>query len=443
MTASSSTSTETMPVRTGVVRGRLRVPPSKSVSHRQLALAMLARAPVEVRNLLRAEDIDLFLGVLRTMGWTVEERPGGEDRGSDVVRLAPGPAPAAATLQCGNAGTLLRFLVALVATVPGEWTLDGTPRLRERPVGPLVAALRELGVAVRWRSVEGYPPLTVEGGTLRGGETTIDAGESSQYLSALLLAALAAREPTRVRVEALTSAPYVDVTLRLIEQWGGRVETTADGFVVQPGSRPRASVEVEGDFSAAAYPAAAAALTGGEVTLLGLERKSAQGDRGFLDVLAAMGAEVEWRVGELVVRGGGELRAVDIDLSTMPDQVPTLAALAPFARGTTSIRNVPHLRIKESDRLAAMARELARAGAEVEELADGLVIPGVWAGTAATDLPPAPVVVDAHGDHRIAMSMALVGLRRPGLAIAHPEVVAKSYPRFWDDLAALQRGVER
>lgn len=429
-----------MPVRPGVVRGRLRVPPSKSVSHRQLALALLARAPVEVRNLLRAEDIDLFLGVLRTMGWTVEER---RDHGVETVRLSPGDPPREATLECGNAGTLLRFLVALAATVPGDWTLDGTARLRERPVGPLVAALRELGVIVQWRGVEGYPPLTVEGGTLRGGETTIDAGESSQYLSALLLAALAAQEPTHVRVAALTSMPYVDVTLTLIVRWGGHFETTAHGFRVIPGLRPRVDAEVEGDYSAAAYPAAAAALTGGAVTLLGLTRRSRQGDRGFLDVLASMGADFEWSGDTLYVRGGGELNAVDVDMSAMPDQVPTLAALAPFARGTTSIRNVPHLRIKESDRLAAMARELARAGAEVEELADGLVIPGVWAGTAATDLPQAPVVVDAHGDHRIAMSMALVGLRRPGLEIAHPEVVAKSYPRFWDDLAALQRGVER
>ena len=443
MTASSSTSTETMPVRPGVVRGRLRVPPSKSVSHRQLALAMLAREPVEVRRLLRAEDIELFLDVLRAMGWTVDERGGAGGDRDDVVRLVPGAVPAGATLQCGNAGTLMRFLVALVATVPGEWTLDGTDRLRERPVGPLVAALRELGVPVRWRGVEGYPPVTIEGGTLCGGETAIDAGESSQYLSALLLAALAATAPTRLRVEALTSAPYVDVTLRLIEQWGGRVEKTGDGFIVHPGLEPRTSVEVEGDFSAATYPAAAAALTGGEVTLLGLERESAQGDRRFLDLLAAMGADVAWRGDELVVHGRGELKAVDVDLSTMPDQVPTLAALAPFARGTTKIRNVPHLRIKESDRLAAMARELARAGAAVEELADGLVIPGVWADKVASDLPRTPVIVDAHGDHRIAMSMALVGLRRPGLEIAHPEVVAKSYPRFWDDLAALQRGGER
>jgi len=422
---------EAREVRPGVVRGRLRVPPSKSVSHRQLALALLARAPVEVRNLLRAEDTELFLGVLRRLGWAVEER-------GDAVQLAPGSPPAAATLECGNAGTLLRFLVALVATVPGEWTLDGSPRLRERPVGPLVNALRALGVEVRWRGVEGYPPLTVIGGTLRGGETTIDAGESSQYVSALLLAALAAREPTRVHVAALASAPYVDVTLEAIEHWHGQVEQRADAFVVFPGLSPREVVEVEGDFSAAAYPAAAAALTGGDVTLLGLRYGSVQGDRGFIDLLARMGALVSWDGDELQVRGSGTLNGIDVDLGEMPDQVPTLAALAPFARGTTLIYNVPHLRLKESDRLAAMAQELRRAGAFALDVDDSLVVTGGESGDdAAASLPRNPVEIDSHGDHRIAMSMALVGLRRPGLRIANPEVVGKSYPGFWDDLAML------
>lgn len=433
MTASSSTSPDVREVRPGVVRGRLRVPPSKSVSHRQLALALLAGGPVEVGRPLEAEDIELFLAVLRRLGWGVEQS-------AEAVRLVPGPPAEAAVFDCGNAGTLLRFLVALLATVPGDWTLDGTARLRQRPVGPLVDALRALGVEAQWRGVEGYPPLTIRGGTLLGGETTVDAGESSQYLSAILLAALAAPAPTRVRVKALTSAPYVEVTLRLVAQWGGRIERSADGFLVVPGLQQRDRVEVEGDFSAAAYPAAAAALTGGEVTLLGLDPRSAQGDRAFLDLLVAMGTSVEWQGGELRVAGGMPLAALDADLSAMPDQVPTLAALAPFARGRTAIRNVPHLRIKESDRLAAMAGELRRLGAAVEELADGLVVPGQWAEASPSALPNEPVVVDSHGDHRIAMSLALVGLRRPGVRVARPEVVGKSYPGFWEDLEALQEG---
>jgi len=293
--------------------------------------------------------------------------------------------------------------------------------------------------------------VVIHGGLLRGGATTVDAGESSQYLSALLLAALRAPEPVRVTATALASAPYVDVTLDLVREWGGSIERDGDAYVVKPGIAARSRVEVEGDFSAAAYPAAAAALTGGEGTLRGLRGDSRQGDRGFLDLLGDMGASVEWSAETLRVRGGHALRAVEVDLGAMPDQVPTLAALAPFAAGTTRIRNVAHLRIKESDRLAAMSAELRRAGAQVEELADGLVIPGVWAapevgaGLAPALSPPSPrpsVEIDSHGDHRIAMAMALVGLRRGGIAIREPQVVAKSYPDFWRDLDALLAGGE-
>jgi 3-phosphoshikimate 1-carboxyvinyltransferase len=265
----------------------------------------------------------------------------------------------------------------------------------------------------------------------------LDAGVSSQFLSALLMAATVAAGEVEIVVEQLTSHPYVDLTLDLLARFGAEVEATATGYRVQP--RPLASpgaYRVEGDFSAAAYPAAAAALTGGRVTLTGLPRDSRQGDRGFLDLLAAMGARVDWRPQDdaVEVAGSGRLDAVDRDLSAMPDQVPTLAALAPFARGTTVIRGVPHLRIKESDRLAAMASELGRLGATVEERPDGLVIRGVWADA---DPPTSAVTVDSHDDHRIAMSLALTALRRPGVSIADPEVVAKSYPGFWNDLRSL------
>ena len=414
-------------------RGRLLVPPSKSATHRHLALALLAGRPVTVRRPLRAEDTELFLAALRRLGWRVE-------LAGEAAALTPRERRAAAAeIDCGNAGTLLRFLVAVLAAVPGEWTLDGTPRLRERPVGPLVAALAELGGAVTWRGVPGHPPLTVHGGSLRGGEASLDAGESSQYLSALLLAGAAAPQPVRVTVRALTSAPYVDVTLAILREWGGRATAAGGEYRVEPGLAAPQAVTVEGDWSAAAYPAAAAALTSGEVALAGLSRTSAQGDRRFVDLLAAMGATVAWHGDELVVRGGGSglasgLRGIAADLGDVPDQVPTLAALAPFAAGTTQITGVPHLRIKESDRLAAMAQELARVGAAVVEHPAGLTVEGTWA---VAPPPEQPVVVDAHGDHRIAMSMALVALRRPGVRIGDPGVVAKSYPGFWSDLEGL------
>lgn len=415
-----------------VARGETRVPPSKSVSHRVFNLALLSGRPVTVEHPLVAEDTGLFLGALRTLGWTVAEAPG---RVELTPPASPEEAPRQGTIHCGNAGTMFRFLVATLATVPGTWVLDGIPRLRERPVGPVVDAVRRLGGRVECLDREGYAPLRITGGTLEGGETALDAGASSQYLSALLMAGLRARRPVTVTVEALTSEPYVDLTVDAVERFGGRVERPAAGvFRVAPvAALGLGRVAVEGDFSAAAYPAAAAALTGGSMRLTGLRRDSVQGDRRFLDVLAEMGAGVAWD-GDAVTVTGGSLTGLTRDLSDVPDQVPTLAAVAPFAAGTTRITDVPHLRIKESDRLRAMAENLARTGVPVEELPAGLVVPGVWAGPAA---PPAdPVVIDPHGDHRIAMSLALVGLRRPGVTIADPHVVEKSYPTFWDDLAA-------
>jgi 3-phosphoshikimate 1-carboxyvinyltransferase len=445
MTASPSTSPDRRLIRPvpagGRVHGNLKVPPSKSVTHRFLNLVLLARSPhpTVVLRPLYAEDTRLFLAALGRAGFAVEESP-------EAVRLSPGPLLASGEggdgeveIFCGNAGTMLRFLVATLTVVPGTWRLDGTPRLRERPVGPLVTALRRLGARIEYLGREGSAPLRIAGGSLAGGVTAVDAGESSQYLSALLMAGLAAPAEVVVEVGALTSHPYIEVTLAAAAAFGGRIEREGEhAFRVRPTPLSASRVRVEGDWSAACYPAAAAALTGGEVRLSGVFADSRQGDRRFLDLLAAMGAEVAWEDGLLAVRGPGPegLRGIDADLSAVPDQVPTLAALAPFARGTTRITNVPHLRIKESDRLGAMASELGRVGAAVEEGPDSLTVHGVWH---EGEPPSGRVVIDAHDDHRIAMSMALVGLRRPGIEVAAPEVVTKSYPRFWEDLDRLLR----
>lgn len=425
----------------GRVCGRLRVPPSKSVTNRYLALSLLARRRVLLDHPLDSEDIRRFAAALRTCGLGVS------GPGSASLEILPGePPPEGGAVDCGASGTMFRFLVAILTAIPGRWRLDGVPRLRERTVGPLVEALRRLGAQIEFPQREGFAPVVIHGGTLGAGSTTLDAGRSSQFLSALLMAALRAPGPVTVEVRSLTSGPYVDLTLEAIGAFGGEVEHQGDAvFVVRPGNLRGGHHEVEGDYSAAGYPAAAAALTGGEVELEGLRRESCQGDRGLLDLLERMGARVRWREEseggsrrEIVRVSARGLRGLEeVDLSAMPDQVPTVAALAPFASGTTHITNVPHLRIKESDRLAAMARELRRAGASVDEEPDGLRIPGVWAETPP---PDEPVVLSSHGDHRIAMSCALIGLRRPGVSIAAPAVVAKSYPRFWEDLEALLEG---
>ena len=415
--------------------GRLRVPSSKSLTHRYLNLAFLGRAPLVLDHPLLAEDTRLFLEALGRCGFEVTEE-------GERVRLEPGTPPEGEIeIFCGNAGTMLRFLVASLAVVPGRWRLDGVPRLRERPVRPLVDALRRLGARIDYLGAEGYVPLRIEGGTLGAGSTVLDAGESSQYLSALLMAALRAPGEVTVEVEALTSRPYVDVTLGVVEAFGGRIEPLGESaWKVTPSPLAAGHVDVEGDWSAAAYPAAAAALTTGEVTLTGLRRDSRQGDRGFAEILRRMGASVEWHGSEMTVRGG-ELRGIEADLSAMPDQVPTLAALAPFAVGETRIFNVAHLRIKESDRLEAMATELRKLGAEVGEGPDWLRIPGQWIEAPETDLAPSfpETRIDPRGDHRIAMAFALVGLRRPGVVVTTPGVVGKSYPDFWRDFEALTR----
>jgi len=427
MTASLSTSSEPRAVASGRVAGEVMPPPSKSATHRALNLALLARRPIAIERPLVAEDTELFLTALSALGWRVERADG-------VARLTPGQAPVSAELDCGNAGTMARFLTASLCTIPGEWRLDGVARLRERPVGPLVEALRELGARIEYQGAPGSFPLRIAGGTLRGGRVRLRAGESSQYLSALLMASLRAARPVEVEVTSLVSAPYVDLTLEAMESFGASCPAAGGVYRIEPQDFGLDHLRVEGDWSAAAYPAAAAAL-GGRVRLRGLDARSRQGDRGFVELLARMGARVRPAADGVEVEGD-ELRAIDADLSALPDQVPTLAALAPFARGTTRILNVPHLRIKESDRLAAMASELRRIGAAVEELADGLVIPGVWADA---EPPHDPVTVEPRGDHRIAMSLAVAGLRRRGVRIANPQVVAKSYPGFWSDLEGLVR----
>lgn len=414
------------------VRGSLEVPPSKSVSHRLLNLALLSGTEVEIDRLLEADDIRLFLRALEALGWRLE-------RHGTIVRVIPplGTPAGECRIDCGSAGTLYRFLVASLCALPGVFVVDGSPRLRERPIEPLVRALRALGAEIEYQGQAGHAPLRIRGATLRGGEASLDAGESSQYLSAILMASCRARGPITLEVTALSSEPYVEITLDALGRFGAAPVSVSDAaharcFRLEPRRLVApAGLRVEGDYSAAAYPAAAAALAGGEVTLLGLRRDSPQGDRRFLDLLVEVGARVSWEGERATVSGGELLPLPRADLSDIPDQVPTLAAVAAFCPGRTSIVGVPHLRVKESDRLHAMALELARLGTRVEERPDGLVIDGPLRSAGER------VVVDTHDDHRIAMSLALVGLRRGGVVLAHPEVVAKSYPGFFEDLEQL------
>ena len=414
----------------GTIEGSVRVPPSKSLTQRFLNLALLARQPTVLVGPLQSEDIELFSKALGQVGYQVA-------LADDAMEIRPGHIPANGELFCGNNGTMLRFLTASLTAIAGIWRLDGSDRLRQRPLGPLVEALRSLGARIEYLETDGFAPLRISGGSLDGGAVDIDARLSSQFASAILMAATAAKRPIDLRARSLASAPYVDLTLDTLGRFQASVEALGENaWRVLPGPLQGGTWTMEGDFSAAAYPAAAAALTGGRVRIEGVTSESKQGDRRFLEVLARMGAGVEWISEVLEVTGPAALRSVEVDFSDMPDQVPTLAALAPFAVGTTTVAGVPHLRIKESDRLAAMSTELKKLGADLDELPDGLVVRGTWAERA---VPSGETQVETYGDHRIAMSLALCGLRRPGVVVRQPEVVAKSYPAFWHDLEGLIR----
>ncbi len=270
-------------------RGAVVVPPSKSVSHRYLNLALLARQPISIERLLDADDIRHFRGALVALGFGLRAS------GDRLAIEPPVVSPDGAEIQCGNAGTLYRFLTATLTVVPGRWVLDGSPRLRERPIRPLVDALRSLGARIRYRGGDGQAPLEIEGGSLRGGETSLDAAESSQYASALIMAGTCAPAPVRVRLEALSSSPYLELTVEALRDFGVEVgrDASRTHYHVEPGRlRAPRHLVIEGDYSAATYPAVAALVTGGRVRLAGLRAESAQGDRAFFDLLVAAGARV-------------------------------------------------------------------------------------------------------------------------------------------------------
>jgi 3-phosphoshikimate 1-carboxyvinyltransferase len=344
-------------------------------------------------------------------------------------RVPPGPAD----LNTGDSGTATRFITALAAAGRGRYRIDGSPRMRERPIQDLLEGLAALGVQAESEWGTGCPPVLIETRGLAGGQVRVSGAVSSQFLSGLLMAAPAAGGPVTVEVAGeLVSKPYVDMTLAVMRDFG--LSCPREGYarflVPAPAVYRGRRYAVEPDAASASYFLAAAAATRGQVTVEGLRPDSAQGDARFADVLRQMGCRVEWTEAGVTVTGPADgLRGVRVDLNAMPDMVLTLAPLAVLARGRTVIENVANLRVKESDRLSALATELARLGAMVEERADGLVID-----------PPAavrPAEVATYRDHRMAMGLAVLGLAVPGIRIAYPECVSKTYPEFFEDLERL------
>ncbi|MFZ2446821.1 MAG: 3-phosphoshikimate 1-carboxyvinyltransferase [Syntrophobacteraceae bacterium] len=402
----------------------IRLPGSKSITHRALMMASLASGPSTIRAPLDAEDTRLTAGALEQLGTGIDWR-------EDSILVTPAARrwiSPAGPIFLGNSGTSTRLLLPLASAGTGTFVLDGTARLRDRPVGPVADALETLGTRFRWLGKPGYPPVEITGAGFSGGEVTVDASESSQFLSGLLLAAPTARKDVRITWrEPVASFPYVAMTLAMMERAGIRFERPAPNAVIVPAPRAYAPLDitVEGDCSSASYFWGAAAVTGGAVFTFPVSSESLQGDSRFLGVLEKMGCRIEWEGEGVRVIGPARLDPIDIDMNRMPDMAPTLAVLAAFAPGTSRIRNVAHLRIKESDRLESVAAGLAALGVRVEQLRDGLIIHG---GNPAPPSRP----ISAFDDHRIAMAFALAGLRIDGVVIDGAESVAKSFPEFWE-----------
>jgi 3-phosphoshikimate 1-carboxyvinyltransferase len=409
------------------------VPGSKSITNRALLVAALADGESELRGALHSDDTLYMAAALNSLGIDVRSD---EETASFRIAGGGGTIPASeAELFVGNSGTTMRFLTAALPLGHGRYRIDGVPRMRLRPIAPLIAALNDLGADARSELDSGCPPVLVQADGLPGGQTRMAGDLSSQYFSALLLSAPYARDGVEVAVLGdLVSKPYLPMTTGVMAAFGVTADLDTSTWArlgVRPGQRYTGrAYDIEPDASNASYFFAAAAVTGGRVRVNGLGKRSTQGDLGFVEVLRAMGAEVE--VGEdfTAVQGppNGELCGVDLDLGPISDTAQTLAAIAPFASGPTTIRGVAHARIKETDRVAALATELRRLGQEVDEFADGLRI---------TPRPISPADVHTYDDHRMAMSFAVAALRAPGITLLDPGCVAKTFPRFFDVLDAV------
>lgn len=416
----------------GPVRATVRPPGSKSLTNRALVCAALAEGESVLTGALVSDDTRVMVESLSRLGFEVEVA----DQGT-TLRVVGGGGRLPATeadLFIGNSGTTVRFLTAMATIGHGAFRLDGVARMRERPIADLAEALNALGATVCCESPGGCPPVQVHANGLPGGEASVRGSISSQFLSALLMACPCAAAPTTLSVDGeLVSRPYVRMTLQVMQSFGVAVDTPDDlsRFSIPSARYQSRGYEIEPDASAASYFWAIPAIVGGSVTVEGLSRTALQGDVAFVDCLARMGCVVESTDNAITVHGppeGRTLRGARLDMNAISDTVQTLAAVALFAQGPTEVTGVAHNRHKETDRIADLATELRRLGAEVEERDDGLII---------TPRPLQGALVQTYDDHRMAMSLALVGLRQSGVRIANPSCTAKTYPNFFRDLAAV------
>ncbi len=423
------------------INGEITLPGSKSLSNRALLLAALASGETEIINLLESDDTAQMLGALRQLGVRIacpfEEQserqsedpsPVSSQAQSTIVSGNGGlfATPSRRTFFLGNAGTAIRPLTAILSLIPGEFVLDGDAYMRERPIQHLVHALVQLGAWVGYLGKPDCPPLQLGGGFIKGGELELMGSMSSQYLSSLLIALPLAREPSHIRVVGeQVSKPYLDMTLNVMNDFGVTVTREDYREFHIPGNQQYHSPGkffIEGDASAASYFFGAAAIRGGRLRVHGIGKNSIQGDYQFLDTIEQMGAKIRRHASWIEV-AGGELHGIDADLNHIPDAAMTVAAMALFAKGRTVIRNIYNWRIKETNRLQAMATELKKLGASIKTGEDYIVIDPPDALKAAT--------LDTYGDHRVAMSLSLAALGDQPIIINNPDVTRKTFPDYF------------
>jgi 3-phosphoshikimate 1-carboxyvinyltransferase len=414
------------------IDGQVNLPGSKSLSNRALLLAALAAGDTHLQNLLHSEDTARMLEALSLLKVNIE-RHSGTNTDYTVQGLGQIFSPADNSLfMLGNAGTAIRPLTSMLSLCLGSFIVDGDQYMRERPIDHLVDALRQLGAEIEYMEKPGCPPIRLKGTPISGGQVSIKGNISSQYLTSLLMSLpLAEQDSTIEVIGEQVSKPYLDITLDIMRQFGvsashenyqlfhvkGRQQYQSPGHYL-----------VEGDASSASYFFAAAAIKGGTVRVNGLGRHSVQGDIAFLDVIEQMGARVN-RQNSWIEVSGGPLQAIDLDLNHMPDAAMTVAMMALFARGTSRIRNIYNWRVKETDRMTAMATELRKLGADIQTGDDYIVV-----------TPPAkilPASIDTYGDHRMAMCFSLAALGSSPIIINDPNCVAKTYPAYFTDFAAI------
>ncbi|GAA3902616.1 MULTISPECIES: 3-phosphoshikimate 1-carboxyvinyltransferase [Gibbsiella] len=415
-----------------LVDGTVNLPGSKSVSNRALLLSAFAEGTTTLTNLLDSDDVRHMLNALQALGVSYQLS---DDRTTCRVTGVAGPLQAKQPLELflGNAGTAMRPLAAALCLGHGDVVLTGEPRMKERPIGHLVDALRQGGAVIDYLEQSGYPPLRLRGG-FRGGDVSVDGSVSSQFLTALLMTAPLAEQDTHIHIKGeLVSKPYIDITLHLMATFG--VAVSHENYRVfhirgQQTYRSPGEYLVEGDASSASYFLAAGAIRGGTVRVTGIGKNSVQGDTQFAHVLEKMGAKVVWG-DDFIECTRGSLKGIDMDMNHIPDAAMTIATTALFAEGPTTIRNIYNWRVKETDRLAAMAIELRKVGAEVEEGEDFIRV-----------VPPAKLraaEIGTYNDHRMAMCFSLVALSDTPVTILDPKCTAKTFPDYFEQLIRISQ----